>query len=529
MISRMLFILPPDTSDFELIGCKSWDISRIPPIGALTIMSYLHEKKHAVELVDCRELIVEYGTRDYIPIVLDRIRTFRPDVVGFNILTAVVPEAMRISDAVREEFPDVYQLAGGTHPAVEPELTLQQMEGLDAICVGPGEEVCLDVVEGNRPQGIQGLFVRGAEEHFSPRPVEMNIDKYPFPNYSLVNAEHYTVRNWKTTFYWLTKSLSAITSRSCPYSCKFCASDWSKPFRYHSAEYVVELVKYLASFDIDTISFWDDTLAFSKERMHDICTGLIKSELFQPRGRLKWRGSSRANQIDKELLSHMRAAGCFHVSMGIETGSNRMLEVINKKSTVDVNRRACAMVQESNIDLGASFMVGIPSETADDMEKTLQFIKDIDCNATGGGCFRPLPGSPFYQSFVESGMMDKNCIDWSNLGNFSTLSDQIFCDTDKETYQKYAHKMLKLVYGNKWGVVHEQDLPYCLEVVEEMTTNLTMKVCVGQDYDASRHIDLDSFLADMDKGCVHDEAVTELLEDVEPAKVRRQPSEGNLP
>jgi len=494
MTSRMLFILPPHVSDFHLVNCKPWDISRVPPIGPLTIMSYLHEKKHEVALVDCREIIVEYGTPDYIPIVLDRIRAFGPDVVGINILTALAPEAARISDAVRKAFPRIFQVAGGTHPSVEPEITLRQMEGLDAICVGAGEEVCLDLLEGNRPEGIQGLYVRGSEERFAQRPVEMNIDKYPFPNYALANVDYYTARNWKTAFCWLTRSLSAVTSRSCPYSCKFCASDWSKPFRYHSAEYVVELVKYLASHDIDTIAFWDDTMLFSKERMQEICVGLLKSKLFLPRGRLKWRASSRANQLDKEILTLMRAAGCFHVAIGIESGSDRMLQVINKKSTVELNRRACAMVKEADIDLGAAFMVGIPTETAGDMEMTLRFIQEIDCNATGGGCFRPLPGSQFYKSFTETGVLDKHNLDWGNLGNFSMLSEHVYCDTDRETYAEYSEKLMRLAYGRQWAAVHEGDIGRCMDTVGEMARKHVVKVVVGQDYESSRHHDLEAFL-----------------------------------
>lgn len=495
MMSKMLFILPPHVSDFNLVKAHSWDISRIPPMGPLTIMSYLHEKQHAVALVDCREIIVQYGTRDYIPIVLDRIKAFRPDVVGINILTALVPEAAKISDAVRKTFPHIFQVAGGTHPSVEPEITMTQMEGLDAICIGAGEEVCLELLEGNQPEGIQGLYVRGREERYVRRPVEMNIDKYPFPNYGLANLDYYTGRNWKTAFCWLTRSLSAVTSRSCPYSCKFCASDWSKPFRYHSAEYVVELVKYLASHDIDTISFWDDTMLFSKERMQEICVGLLKSKLFLPRGRLKWRASSRANQLDKEILTLMRAAGCFHVAIGIESGSDRMLQVINKKSTVELNRSACAMVKDAGIDLGAAFMVGIPTETVEDMEMTLRFIKEIDCNATGGGCFRPLPGSPFYKSFTESGVLDKHSLDWGNLGNFSMVSDHVYCDTDRETYEKYSAKLLELTYGRQWATVHESDIKDCMGTVEKMAETLVVKVAAGLNYESSRHHDLRTFLA----------------------------------
>ena len=296
MKSRMLLILPADPSDQNIWKKPIWSYCRIAPVGPITIISYLHAKGHEAMLLDCRELMQYYQSNDITPALVSIIGQFRPDFVGINMLTAYFDKVKNIAIAIKENYPKLPLIAGGPHPSVEPQSTLEQIPYLDSVCVGAGEEVCLEIAEGNNLKEIPGLMLRNATEHYRKRAAVSDIDQYPFPNYDLLNHEFYTDWSAYTTFGWLTKSISLLTARSCPYSCKFCASDWSKPLRMHSPEYVIEMVKYLSKFDINTITFWDDTLTASRSRLEKICEGLIDSELFLPRGKLRWRCASRANQ-----------------------------------------------------------------------------------------------------------------------------------------------------------------------------------------------------------------------------------------
>jgi len=486
MKSKMLLILPPYKSDFNTFTKPSWGICRIPPIGLLAVGSYVHSKGYEVKIIDCRELIVRHKTNEYIQHIVKVVEEFRPDVIGINMLTALFPEALRIAHGLKENFSDCLIIAGGVHPSVEPELTLQQNQYIDAICVGAGEEVCLDIMEGKN--NILGLMHRGHISNYVSRPVEMNIDKYPFPNYDLVNADYYTEFTLDTLAGWGYRGLTALTSRSCPYSCKFCASDWSKPLRWHSPEYVVEMTKHLSTYDIDTIGFGDDTIAANRNRLLNICQGFINARLFHPYSNLRWLCAIRANQVTPDILEAIKKAGCFSVSIGLESGSDRMLKMMNKKSTVATNQRACTYVQEAGLHLVAAFMVGIPDETEEEMDDTVTFMQSLNINRNGMGCFRPLPGSPFYREFVANGMLIKEEIDWENLGDFSIPAKYIFCSIPRKRLERIFDKALNKAYIGTWTTVHEDILLKYPKLIKGIASRANVKVCRSDNYWSSTHI-----------------------------------------
>lgn len=488
MKSKAIFILPPHGTDIDAIKRPPWGIVRIPPIGLLSIGSYLQAKGHDIKIIDGRELVTRYKTKEYIPLILKIVDEFKPDIIGINILTALFDEAKAISRELKRKFPNSIVIAGGPHPSVEPVLTFQQNQYLDAMCIGHGEEVCLDILDGKKLNRIPGLMHRGCIDRFEKRSPELDIDKYPFPNYALANPDFYTAFTVNTITGWGYKGLVELTSRSCPYSCKFCASDWSKPFRYHSPEYVVELAKYLSTYDIDVIAFFDDTIAANKDRLCKICEGFIRSRLFWPHGSLRWFAAIRANQVNPDTLKLMKRAGCFGVSIGIESGSDRMLQVINKKTTVEMNRKACAHVREAGLHLGTSFMIGIPGETETEMNETLAFMQNINCGLMGIGTFRPLPGSPFYYEFVNNNMLSKEHLDWPNLGDFSTLPKDLFCDVPRERFEEIFDKGFNLANVNSWTAVHEDSLLKYPQLIKSIAIRTKVKIAKSDNYESSTHI-----------------------------------------
>jgi len=488
MKSKAVFILPPSNYDFDKSKTPSWDIVRIPPIGLMTISSYLHSKGYNIKIIDCRELIFKYKTNDYAQFVLNIVDEFKPDMIGIDIFTALFDEAKNISRELKKRFPNIIIIAGGVHSSVEPILTFQEIPDIDAICVGPGEEVCLDILERKDIRSIQGLMHRDCVEKFEKRTVILDIDKYPFPNYDLVNSKFYTDFTINTINGWGYKGLGAITSRSCPYSCKFCASDWSKPFRYHSPEYIIEMVKYLLTYDIDVITFWDDTIAAIKERLYKICEGFIREKIFYPYSSKRWFAPIRASQIDLDTLKLMKKAGCCGVNIGIESGSDRMLQLMNKKTTVEMNKGACAHVREAGLSLVAAFIIGFPGETETEMRETLAFMQNINCNVEGISIFRPLPGSPFYREFINNGTLPKKDIDWSNLGNFSIASKYLFCDMPKQKFEKIWNEALEIAYSKRWTAIHEDILLKYPNEIKTIASRTRVKIVKLDHYEESAHV-----------------------------------------
>ncbi len=485
--NKVLFILPPHKTDFNTFTKPPWGILRIPPVGLLAVGSYVYSKGYDVKIIDCRELIIKHRTNDYMPYIVETVKEFEPGIIGLNILTALFPEAKNIARELKESFPNCLIIAGGVHPSTEPELTFQQNQYIDAICIGPGEEVCLDIMEGKGINNIPGLMCREHTSEYVSRPVEMNIDKYPFPNFDLVNVDFYTEFTLHTVSGWGYRGLAYLTSRSCPYSCKFCASDWSKPVRYHSPEYVVGLAKHLSTYDVDVIGFFDDTIIANKRRLFKICEGFVDAKIFHPHTGLRWICAMRANQITTEALEMVKRAGCFSVSIGVESGNNRMLKVLNKKSTVEMNRRACKCVQDAGMHLTVSFMVGIPGETKEEMNDTIAFMNSLDCNYKGMGCFRPLPGSPFYREFVDNGMLVKEEIDWGNLGDFSTPTKYVFCGVSEKELAELHDKALTTAVAKSWTSVHSDTLLKYPKIIKSIASRANVRVCKSDNYHSSSH------------------------------------------
>lgn len=487
MKSKIVLIMPPGTSDFDSFNLPSWSILRLPPFGLLSLGSYLHEKGHGVKIIDCREQIITHRTNDYLPLALKAIDEFKPDMVGINILTALFEEAVKISKAVKESHPDTLLVAGGVHPSVEPEFTFKQNPYIDAIGIGAGEEICLELLEKGKDRGIAGLMWRDRPEQFIARPPETNIDKYPFPDYNLINKNFYTDFTVNTMNEWGHRCLIALTSRGCPYSCNFCASEWSKPFRFHSPEYVVAMVKQLAREDINVIHFWDDTIGAIKDRLFKICDEFIREKIFWPYTGLRWFCCLRANQVNPETLKKIKEAGCCGIHLGVESGSDRMLQAVNKKTTAEMNAKACAMITEAGLSLTAAFIFGFPGESDDDMKQTLNFMTKIDCNSFGVSNFRPLPGSPFYEQFIQDGRLSRENIDWTNLGNFSIPPKYLFCEAPRQVLDYYIERASDIESTHFWHPVHEDIRSKYPALIREIASQTRVKIARPDHYESSAH------------------------------------------
>jgi radical SAM superfamily enzyme YgiQ (UPF0313 family) len=494
--SKAVFILPPATPDLDMFRRPDWCVSRIPSIGLISIASFLRAKGHDARIIDCRELIVKYRTSDYVPILAEMVEKLSPDLIGINLLSALFNEVLKISAELKRRLPDCLIVAGGPHPSIEPELTFEQNPFMDALCIGAGEEVCFDILDGKKIGGIKGLMRRGHVDRFERRTLNHDVDSYPFPDFSAFSVDFYTALSL-TPYWWCCRSFSAMTSRSCPYSCKFCASDWSKPFRYHSPEYVIDLAKHLASLEIEVISFFDDTIAVPLDRLQKICEGFIESKVFWPNRPLRWCAPLRADQVTPDLMQLMKRAGCFSVHIGVESASERMLNAMNKRTTPEINWVACNSVKDAGLSLSASYMIGLPGETEEEMLDTIGLMQKIGSNARGFSAFQPLPGSPFYYELVGNIDLPKERMDWSNLGDFSTVPNHLFCDVSRGRFKEILDHGSGVAFGKDlFLMVHEETLLRDREKILRIANDgpWEVRICRPENYESSTHIRLDEFV-----------------------------------
>lgn len=345
-----------------------------------------------------------------------RVRRFlaaeRPDLIGVSTFTFNRHEAMRVASLARAAHPSCLIVAGGPHASHLPHPLLEAYPAIDLVARGEGEATMLEIARAvtrgdlrrpvgkslaargvdlgagaTGPSGIRGLSLRGDTGFIDTpeRPVIADLDALPHPasDPRTIGVEE------ESQFEFI------ITSRGCPAACTFCSSPefWGRGLRFRSAENMIDEVRLLREkHGVVYLSVRDDTFTVSRKRVVDFCRGLIDSGID-----LLWDCQSRVNIVDEERLVWMRRAGCTHIQYGVESGSPRMLQRLNKGITLDEIRAAAALTRRVGLGLSIYLITGIDSETDDDLRSTVQLIEEIRPH---DGLVSPLtvyPGTGLYE------------------------------------------------------------------------------------------------------------------------------------
>ena len=207
-----------------------------------------------------------------------------------------------------------------------------------------------------------------------------------------------------------------ITSRGCPFNCGYCdQSVFGRKWRCHSPEYVISEISYLKKqYGIDFISFEDDNFLLSKQRTIEICRGMIGKSL-----NIEWSCLGRVNEVDDEVLSLMRQAGCKTVYIGIESGSERILKLINKRLSIDEYRKGIKLIKKYGINVTGSFILGVPSETKEDIDRTIDLALSLPLDGISFFTYTPYPKTPLRELAFKHGKISD---EWKNYsGHPSSL------------------------------------------------------------------------------------------------------------
>lgn len=361
------------------------------PLNLGFIASYL--QAHDVEVM----IIDELSGDD----VMRSLVHYGPDIVGITATTPLIPDAYRIADWCREK--GIYTVIGGVHATVLPEEALQHA---DIVVKGEGEIAMLDIVRNNN---ISGRIIQ--------RPFIRDLDEIPPVDRRLMNMDFYLRtkdRLQETYLYFVpahVPTAAMLTSRGCPYDCVFCHNIWrGMPYRLNSAQRVVsEMKDLIALYGVKAIFFIEDNLFLNKNRLREICT-LIKQEKID----IIWGGNARVDGIDAEILAIAREAGCRQVTFGFESGSQRILDVLNKKTTVQQNKKAIELCRHAGIIPQGTLMIGNPTETREDLDETVKFVQENNIESVGVCLTTPYPGTKLWEWCRQQGRIPDQ-INWAEL------------------------------------------------------------------------------------------------------------------
>ncbi len=355
-----------------------------PPLGTLYVASSLIQAGHEVRFFDAT---FEPSAGALAPVM----ESWRPGIVGVYTTFLSKANASAMGDAARSR--DLVAIAGGPDANVEPEAYLAHF---DAVVLGEGELTMLEVVsavaEGREWRGVAGLALLrdGRLARTAARPRVQDLDALPPPARHLVDMARYE-RAWRSRHGDFSTSMTA--SRGCPYGCNFCSRPIFGPlYRARSVAAVVEELASLgATYRPDRVWFTDDILAIDREWILSLCEAIRGADLG-----MGYHALCRADLMDDEVLSAMRAAGFRQVYYGVESGSQCVLDAMDKRTTVEGLRRASAATRSAGIDQHWFIMLGYPGETQRDVEATIALLLEMAPDSFSTTVAYPIKGTRLY-------------------------------------------------------------------------------------------------------------------------------------
>jgi len=390
--------------------------SSMPPLGLLYIGAVLEKEGIDVGIVPADVLgLNERG-------IASRVREERPDLVGVTSTTENRFQSFKLIRLARKAQPDALTVMGGPHASMAAEDTLAHIPELDLIVRGEGEMTTLELCRAFEKAGcdrerlrpllsaIDGISYRNADGRVvtnPPRAPIPDLDALPFPAFHLVPFEKYNFMI-DVPGRGSLQAVNIMASRGCPFDCNFCATpiNWGRHVRMRSPENIVrEIEEHVRERNVRVIFFYDDTFNASPKRVERICDLIIERKLD-----VFWRAEVRLDLIDRPLLEKMKRAGLFHISFGIEAGSERVRrEIIHKRIEIRDFHNLVGWCMELGIIPNVFFIFSHPTETWEEAQETVSIIEQYRGRVEASvAVLHIYPGTPLEKTALETGFLPRD-------------------------------------------------------------------------------------------------------------------------
>lgn len=384
--------------------------STMPPLGLLYIGAMLEREGVAVRIVPAD--MKKMNGREIRKEILD----FRPDFIGVTSTTENRFQSFKLIKLAKKVFPQASTILGGPHASMAAEDCLSYIRELDFVVRGEGEMTMLDLckwLEEGKKQGsldsIAGITFRkeGHIQSNPPRTPIQDLDSLPFPAFHLIPFEEYRF-TFPVPGRGELPAVNMMTSRGCPFNCNFCATpiNWGRHVRMRSPENVVSEIELLVEkYGAKVIFFFDDTFNANPKRAEQICDLILERKLD-----VFWKCDVRMDLINKPLLTKMKKAGLFHLSFGLEAGSERIRnQIINKKVDVGDFHNLVRWCQELDIIPNVFFIFSHPTETWEEAQETIRIIEQYgDRIEASVAILHIYPGTPLEKTAKKTGVLPED-------------------------------------------------------------------------------------------------------------------------
>lgn len=375
---------------------------KLPPLGLAYVAASLERAGFEVRIVD------NYVLNLPVDRIKQVVKQLNPKIVGITCSSTTYTECIELAKAAKEVLPSCKVIVGGWHPSYMPETMLKHPE-IDYAVIGEGEKAmtlfAAQIFAGQiaKVESVPGLAYRqGGRIFTNPQEFMTHLDEVPFPARYLLPLELYD----RSISFLKAKPVDTVNVvRGCPYNCAYCETRrlWGTTCRTFSPPRVVaELEHMISNYGTKGVYFVGDNFTIRKKETMELCSLLKKNKVD-----LEWICDTRVDLVSRDLLRAMKNAGCRTIWFGVESGSPNVLRRLNKGITLEQALQTFRLCREEGLQTSASFVLGIPGETASDMEETFKFAKKLDPDWCQFNIFIACPGSSLYDEVLEKGLYDR--------------------------------------------------------------------------------------------------------------------------
>lgn len=442
---KLCLIMGLETHDSDMAQILSGEI--MEPLGLAYIAGKVRTHGHDVIIIDRRIIFqrCNYDLNELDNITLSLINNFKADYVGFYLNIVFMNDVSYFSEKIKKIMPHIKIIIGGPQITLVEE-TINYLHFADIYSYGEGEITTTEILDGLPLEKISGIRYRNSDGEIVrnlPRPLISNLDDLPYPARDLLDMKFY-IKPDKNILVDYTKNFpedhpmmaEIITSRGCVMKCDFCACPilWKNCIRFHSPGRIVEEFKEVIKFGANYVYLNDDLFTINKKRAIETCKLLEKEAL-----NIKWVAQSRPEHVDVEVLEAMKRAGCVRIEFGFESGSQDMLNKMNKCTKVEQYLHLVNIVKKVGLAFQANIIFGYPGETEENIQETIDFLKKIQPDSVLLNAFQPIPGTQSYSRLIEKGIRLNNeyipTHPYLMPYNFTLLSD--------DKYNIYFRKLIE--------------------------------------------------------------------------------------
>lgn len=380
-----------------------------PPLSLLYLGASLKQADEDVLIIDRDE--DDLSDSD----IMKRLIEYSPDLIGIPLYTPTIARAYELVNLLTSKA-NWEIVLGGPHATARPQEVLEDFKGANYLLRGESEESIVNLVKGiergDSLETVQGLSYRknGVIINNPDIPSNPNIDSIPFPARELLYSAYRKKTYWRIGHKGITDIM--ITSRGCPFDCNFCFKV-SRKVRTRSPENVLEELILIRSQGIQNVHIMDDLFIAPKSR----CLKILKM-INELKLNMEFKVRARVDLIDEEILEAMKKARVKAVVYGFESGSQKMLDLMNKRTTVEMNYRAVALTKKSGLQCYADMFIGYPGETIETIRETERFLTKAKPTAVNFAVMYPLPNTKVYDEAKEKGILRD---DWSVDGKIAWI------------------------------------------------------------------------------------------------------------